>query len=493
LEQIKAVDEILEKMAAPQVANHMLMGDVGCGKTIVSAFGLAAAKDTGGQAFMLAPTEVLATQHFASLGSMLEAAGISVALLCGSTPAAVRESILERLKTGELDVLIGTHALLEDDVRPKNLTFAIIDEQQRFGVEQRAKLLSKGGAVDALSLSATPIPRSLAIATLGNFSISVIKHPARAHAPRVTRVVRKTDRGEAYEAAYKELEVGHQVYVVCPLIGTSDNSQDSDSAKSKSGAAKHKAGAQSSGFDTLPDDEQEAFVDIDDFEQWSDDNPTAAIREARFLEQKIFCPYKVAVLHGGMHADKKAQVMSDFAEGNVQVLVSTTVIEVGIDVAAATVMIIEDADRFGLSQLHQLRGRVGRGGDASQVFLVSSTKREEALARLDYLTHCDNGFELAEFDLSLRREGDILGSRQSGASSLKLVSIARDGDLIDAAWTDAAEILKRDPMLEQPSHKAIAREIEINIEEKVRQEQAQTQARAKAKSGSRSNSKKVHK
>jgi ATP-dependent DNA helicase RecG len=179
--------------------------------------------------------------------------------------------------------------------------------------------------------------------------------------------------------------------------------------------------------------------------------------------------------------------MRDFAEGNVQVLVSTTVIEVGIDVAAATVMIIEDADRFGLSQLHQLRGRVGRGGDASQVFLVSSTKREEALARLDYLTHCDNGFELAEFDLALRKEGDILGSRQSGTSSLKLVSIARDSDLIEAAWNDAAEILKRDPFLEQQSHKALAREIEINIEDKVRQEQAQ------AKSKQKTNSKKVYK
>jgi ATP-dependent DNA helicase RecG len=383
--------------------------------------------------------------------------------------------ILARLADGRLDVLIGTHALLEPAVRPARLTLAVIDEQQRFGVDQRNRLLAKGGAPDALSLSATPIPRTLAIATLGNYTLSFIRHPAKSHAPRTTRVLRKTDRGEAYGQALAELEAGHRVYVVCPLIGTKGagrDADDADMAEGRDAGTGHVGGSgatkksKAERFESESEGADPDFVDIDDFEAWRGDNPSAAATEAEFLRRRIFCPYEVALLHGAMPATEKARVMQDFAEGRVQVLVSTTVIEVGVDVPEATVMIIEDADRFGLSQLHQLRGRIGRGGDKSYAYLVSSTKREDALARLEFMTHCDDGFELAEFDLSLRREGDILGVRQSGASSLKLVKLAQDGEIIEAAHADAAEMLAHDATLTATTHAAIAREIKITIEDR---------------------------
>jgi ATP-dependent DNA helicase RecG len=264
------------------------------------------------------------------------------------------------------------------------------------------------------------------------------------------------------------------VYVVCPLIGIRGSKDEDESngndaqtrESSKHGSASGEK-FKSNHLEASSTEEEPDFVDIDDFESWQGGNLSAAVTEAEFLRKRIFCPYKVALLHGAMPAAEKASVMQDFAEGRVQVLVSTTVIEVGVDVPEATVMIVEDADRFGLSQLHQLRGRIGRGGDKSYAYLVSSTKREDALARLDFMSRCDDGFELAEFDLSLRREGDILGVRQSGASSLKLVKLAKDADIIEAAHDDAAEILSHDAALTAPSHVAISREIKITIEDKL--------------------------
>ena len=447
-EQEQARDEILAVMAKPQVANHMLLGDVGTGKTIVAAHALAAAVDTAGQAFLMAPTEVLATQHMSSLGPLLEDAGVRCALLTGSTPRDERASVLERFSSGEVDVLIGTHALLEDDVVARNLTLVVIDEQQRFGVDQRAKLLAKGAAPDALYLTATPIPRTLALALFGNLTLSYIRHRPNDRAQRSTHVLPKADRGRAYDAAKAALARGEQVYVVCPLIG-----KDTEERDSKASARREEQGA---------DEERvHPIVAIEDEGDFEGDDVTAAVKEAAFLQSKVFTDHRVELLHGGMSSSEKNRVMAAFRTGEVQVLVATTVIEVGVDVPRATVMIIEDADRFGLSQLHQLRGRVGRGELCAEVFLVSASKREEALARLSAMETTDDGYELAAYDLSLRREGDILGNRQSGASALKLVNVVRDGAIIEAAHEDARIILEIDPDLEEPDHRALAREIRI--------------------------------
>ena len=438
--------DILAALAAPAAANHMLLGDVGTGKTAVAAFALAAAADTGTQAVLMAPTEVLARQHAATLGPLFDAVGVRWALLTGSTAPAERADTVARAVAGELDVLVGTHALLEDDVAFPRLSLAVIDEQQRFGVEQRAKLLAKGEAPDALYLTATPIPRTLALALYGNLTLSYLRTRPNDAAPRRTFVHTKDDVGQAYDAARAALERGEQVYVVCPLIGQGTEERDAKAAGVRARARDEEA-------------DEYAAISIEDDADLAGDDVAAASKEAAFLQQKVFADWRVELLHGRMKPAEKQQVMDRFRENEVQVLVATTVIEVGVDVPNATVMIVQDADRFGLSQLHQLRGRVGRGGKASEVHLISGSRTDAAVARLGAMERIDDGFELAEFDLSLRREGDILGNRQHGASVLKLVNVVRDGKIIEAAHADAAALLADDPHLEQPAHRALAREV----------------------------------
>lgn len=447
-DQRSACDAILSAMAGCHAMNHMLLGDVGTGKTAVAAFALASAADTGTQALMMAPTEVLAHQHGKSLGPWLDAANVSWAVLTGSTPASEREAILSRLSEGELDVLIGTHALLEDDVAPRNCSLVVIDEQQRFGVEQREALLCKGEAVDALSLTATPIPRSLALALFGNTELSYLRERPATAAGRSTTVLSKQERGRAYDAAREALERGEQVYVVCPLVGQSSEERDT-----RAGKASRREGDE--------DEYVYAAISIEGDQDYAGDNVAAAQQEAEFLQRSVFADWQVELLCGRMSGTEKQSVMERFRRGETQVLVATTVIEVGVDVPNATVMIIEDADRFGLSQLHQLRGRVGRGLKPGNVFLVSASRTDVALARLSAMESTDDGLELAAFDLSLRREGDILGNRQSGASSLKLVNVVRDANVIEAAHADALSILNEDPLLEQPEHRALAREARL--------------------------------
>lgn len=445
-EQAQARDDILSRMAASRVLNHMLLGDVGTGKTIVAAFACAAAADTGGQALFMAPTEILARQHAASLGPLFDKAGVTWDILTGATAPEEREGILERAAKGKADVLFGTHALLEDDVVLGNCTLAVIDEQQRFGVDQRSALLAKGTCPDALFLTATPIPRTLALALFGNLSLSYIKERPRSSAPRKTFVHTLADRGVAYDAAQAALARGEQVYVVCPLVG--EKAPEPESAK-KPGRA----------------DEEEAYeferIAIEDERDMTGGNASAAEAEAAFLQSKVFVDTCVGLVHGKLPATEKQRVMDRFRSGEIGVLVATTVIEVGVDVPNATVMIVEDADRFGLSQLHQLRGRVGRGEAPGEVHLVSGTKSEKALERLAAMVHTEDGFELASYDLSLRREGDILGNRQHGASLLKLVNVVRDGGLIEAAHADAEAILEEDPNLELAQYKALAREARV--------------------------------
>ena len=444
-EQETAVDEILRILAAPRAGNHMLLGDVGTGKTLVAAHCLAVAADTGTQALFMAPTELLARQHFASLNSLLSKAGVSCAVLTGSTIADERDHIIEQLGTGELDVLFGTHALLEDDVRPKAMSIAIIDEQQRFGVDQRAALLLKGSCPDALFLTATPIPRTLALALYGNLTLSYLKKRPKASAPRRTFVHDYQAKGAAYDAAREALARGERVFVVCPLVG---EKRPDDSEKAK-------------GADAAAGEAEELVVSIESDQDMEGSDIHAAENQARFLSETVFVDYEVGLVHGRMPAREKQQVMQDFRDGVIQVLVATTVIEVGIDVPEATVMIVEDADRFGLSQLHQLRGRVGRGTLPGEVHLISGTRNPAALERLAAMERTDDGFELATYDLSLRREGDILGNRQHGASVLKLVNVVRDGKMIEAAHEDARAILAEDPLLESAANRALGREARL--------------------------------
>ncbi len=441
-EQQQALGDIFEEMAAPRVANHLLLGDVGTGKTVLAAFALAAAADSGGQGMFMAPTEVLASQHFDSIGPLLEKAGVPCGLLTARTPSEERRALLEGFASGAVSVLIGTHALLEPDVVCPNLTLAVIDEQQRFGVGQRQRLLQKGPAPDALYLTATPIPRTLALTFFGDMTLSYLHSRPRGLAPRATTVLQRSDRGKAYDAALERVRAGEQVFIVCPLIGCSAEERDGRSAAGD-------------------DEAQHPAIAIEDEGDYEADNLAAAETEAQFLQTHVFADYKVELLHGRMKGDEKAKVMERFRSGQSQVLVSTTIIEVGVDVPMATVMIVEDADRFGLSQLHQLRGRVGRGGLPSSVFLVSASKKPEAMSRLKAMEATDDGFQLADFDLSLRREGDILGNRQSGASALKLVNVTRDKGMIEAAHKDARALLATDPDLSLPEHRFLAREVEM--------------------------------
>ncbi len=444
-DQLSAIDGLLRVMGDPYAANHMILGDVGTGKTIVAAHGIAAAIDSDGQAALLAPTEVLAIQHYSTLGKLFEPIGIRCALLTGSISKEDRASILDDLTTGNIDLIIGTHALFENDVVFKNLTLAIIDEQQRFGVNQRAALLSKGSAPDALFLTATPIPRTLALAIFGNLTLGYIREKPNPTTSRETFVLKKSERGIAYASVKDTLARGEQAYVICPLVGVSRTERSKQETED----------AQDDDTKFHPD------VAIDSMDAFDDENPSAAKDEAAFLQNKVFPEYKVGLLYGSMPSEQKKEVMSDFAAGKIDVLVSTTVIEVGVDVAGATTMVIEDADRFGLSQLHQIRGRVGRGDKASKVYLISASKSEEAIYRLKALERSDDGFELAEYDLALRREGDVLGNRQSGVSALKLVNIIRDAEVIEWAHEDARDIINRDAELASPEHRALRRELGI--------------------------------
>ena len=458
-DQARARDDVFSQMEAPRCANHLVLGDVGTGKTVVAAFALAAASDTGTQAIMLAPTEVLARQHAESLGALFDAIGVTWELLVGSTPDAERAAILDRAAAGTIDVLIGTHALLEPDVKLARCSLVVIDEQQRFGVEQREAALAKGRAADALYLTATPIPRTLALAVFGDLTLSYLTQRPQGSPKRTTKVLRRDERGCAYDAARAAVARGERVYVVCPLIGEKATPADSE----KTGAAGKKAKGQKESRRDAEESYEYASIRIEDDADLDAglSSVAAAEQEAAYLQRTVFPDVRVELLHGRLGAAEKRAIMERFRSGETSVLVATTVIEVGVDVPEATVMIIEDADRFGLSQLHQLRGRVGRASLAGEVFLVSSTKSEAAFKRLSAMESTDDGFELATYDLSLRREGDILGNRQHGASSLKLVNIVRDQAIIEAAHNDAAELLADDPELSAPTHRALAREARL--------------------------------
>jgi ATP-dependent DNA helicase RecG len=478
-DQTRATDEILADMNRPTVMNRLLLGDVGSGKTVVAALAIAAAHDSGLQAAMMAPTEVLAEQYASKLGPLFDSVGMPWALLTSSTKTNERKQMLDALATGLLSVLFGTHALLEPDVVFQELSLVIIDEQHRFGVEQRQTLRSKGEGCDLLAMTATPIPRSLALTIYGDREVSLLHARPRAEVQIMTKVIGKGEIRVAYEGIREALKRGEQAYIVCPLISFPAAPHEPPEADRQTrGEKEGRRGTRGDVGDEEKLDDREQKSErasgqtseeepelITEFSGEHDEGHIqAAEQEVRFLRNKVFPQYRIGLMTSRLKSAEKRQVMDDFRAGRIDVLVSTTVIEVGIDVPNATVMVIEDADRFGLSQLHQLRGRIGRGERDGQAFLVSGTHDEDARSRLAIMERSSDGFALAEHDLKLRREGDILGSRQHGAATLRLVNVIRDAKLIQQAHDEARELLAIDPSLETPEHQHLAAELEILFE-----------------------------
>lgn len=409
--QRRAINECTADLLGEYPMNRLVQGDVGCGKTAVAAGVIYTAVKNGYQAALMAPTEILATQHFETLQKLFAGTQIRIELLTGSTPAKEKREIKNRLYDGEADLVIGTHALIQNDVEFKNLALVITDEQHRFGVNQRAQLAMKGTEVHTLVMSATPIPRTLALMIYGDLDISVIDElPPGRQAVR-TDVVDSRYHKRIYEFVKKAIARGEQAYIVCPLIELGES-------------------------ELMP-----------------------ASEYANELAETVFKGFNIGLLHGKMNARAKDKVMSAFADGSIKILVSTTVIEVGVDVENATVMIIENAERFGLSQLHQLRGRVGRGSAKSYCILVSDSKSETAKERLAVMKKYSNGFKIADEDLKQRGPGDFFGNRQHGLPDLKIADMLGDMETLQLCRQCAEQILKRDFRLDMPENKALARKI----------------------------------
>jgi ATP-dependent DNA helicase RecG len=398
--QERVLQELLGDLQQPAPMYRLLQGDVGCGKTIVLVFLAAAAVQSGYQAALMAPTELLAEQHGRSLRALLEPLGVRVGVLSQGVPAAERRRVLAEAAAGGLGVVIGTHALLERPVAFRRLALVIIDEQHKFGVAQRARLASKAQVPDVLVLTATPIPRTLALSLYGDLAVSTIAEMPPGRTPVQTRWVREAQRPELYERMRRELEAGRQGYVVYPLVA-----------------------------------EQPAR------------EIKAATQMAKRLQADVFPGQRVGLLHGQMKPAQKEATMQAFARGDLGLLVSTVIVEVGLDVPNATMMVIEHPERFGLAQLHQLRGRIGRGRHAAWCAVVSDTAEEPARQRLEAFIGTTNGFELAERDLTLRGPGQLLGRRQHGWFRFRVADLGRDRLLLEEARQEAEALLARDPAL----------------------------------------------
>lgn len=451
--------DVFADLATDHPMHRLLQGEVGSGKTLVALRAMLAVVDAGGQAALLAPTEVLAQQHHRSItgmmGELAEAGllggaehGTKVVLLTGSAGAAARRRTLLDLATGEAGIVVGTHALIEDQVQFHDLGLVVVDEQHRFGVEQRDALRAKGNRGDTkrtphlLVMTATPIPRTVAMTVFGDLETSVLDQLPAGRSPIASHVVPAADKphflSRAWERVREEVEGGHQAYVVCPRIG--DSAEETEAEGGKAAGGKGEKGARGAKQAPSPEDEAEKRP------------PLAVLDIAAQLSAASGAPLaglKVEVLHGRLQPDAKDDVMRRFAAGEVDVLVATTVIEVGVDVPNATVMVIMDADRFGVSQLHQLRGRVGRGSAAGLCLLVTEMPEgTPARIRLDAVAATQDGFRLSRIDLEQRREGDVLGQAQSGArSSLKMLAVIDDEDVIAEARDAAAAIVAEDPEL----------------------------------------------
>ena len=412
--QKRVVREIRHDMNNGRQMNRLLQGDVGSGKTLVALLSMLIALDNGYQAALMAPTEILATQHYETLGELVKGLGIEVALLTGSTKKKGREKILPAVKDGSVQILIGTHALIEDTVIFANLGLVVIDEQHRFGVAQRAKLWKKNTIPPhILVMTATPIPRTLAMTVYGDLDVSVIDELPPGRKPIKTVHVYSAKRTNLYDSVKKQLQEGRQVYIVYPLIEESEK------------------------------------LDLKN------------LTEGFEITKEIFPEYKVSMVHGKMKPVEKETEMQKFVSGETQIMVATTVIEVGVNVPNASVMIIENAERFGLSQLHQLRGRVGRGADQSFCILITNYElSENTRKRISIMTETNDGFLIAEEDLKLRGPGDMDGTQQSGvAFNLKIANLSQDGQILSFARDLAQEVLEEDPLLKKSQHAVLNQQL----------------------------------
>ena len=411
--QRRAVEEILTDMSGETSMNRLLQGDVGSGKTLVAAAAIWACIRAGYQAALLAPTEILASQHAENLNRLLSPFGMRVALLTGGMKAAARRTTLAAIRDDEADLIVGTHAILSEGVEFARLGLAVVDEQHRFGVRQRGLLAEKAANPHLLVMSATPIPRTLGLLMYGDLDISILDELPPGRKPVKTRCITGKKRAGLYGFLDREIGSGRQVYIVCPAI------ED----------------AGGSGLNAV----KSYYEDI----------------------AKAYLPdRRVGLMHGRLKPKEKAEVMDDFKSGRLDALVSTTVIEVGVDVPNATVMVIENAERYGLSALHQLRGRVGRGAAESWCFLVSDNASESVQKRLKFLCSTSDGFAVAQYDLETRGPGDFFGSRQHGLPTLQIADLMNDTRTLHAAQSEAVALLAEDPLLERPEHALLARQVE---------------------------------
>ena len=411
--QRRAVEEILTDMSGETSMNRLLQGDVGSGKTLVAAAAIWACIRAGYQAALLAPTEILASQHAENLNRLLSPFGMRVALLTGGMKAAARRTTLAAIRDDEADLIVGTHAILSEGVEFARLGLAVVDEQHRFGVRQRGLLAEKAANPHLLVMSATPIPRTLGLLMYGDLDISILDELPPGRKPVKTRCITGKKRADLYGFLDREIDSGRQVYIVCPAI------ED----------------AGGSGLNAV----KSYYEDI----------------------AKAYLPdRRVGLMHGKLKPKEKAEVMDDFKSGRLDALVSTTVIEVGVDVPNATVMVIENAERYGLSALHQLRGRVGRGAAESWCFLVSDNVSESVQKRLKFLCSTSDGFAVAQYDLETRGPGDFFGSRQHGLPTLQIADLMNDTRTLHAAQSEAVALLAEDPLLERPEHALLARQVE---------------------------------
>ena len=411
--QRRAVEEILTDMSGETSMNRLLQGDVGSGKTLVAAAAIWACIRAGYQAALLAPTEILASQHAENLNRLLSPFGMRVALLTGGMKAAARRTTLAAIRDDEADLIVGTHAILSEGVEFARLGLAVVDEQHRFGVRQRGLLAEKAANPHLLVMSATPIPRTLGLLMYGDLDISILDELPPGRKPIKTRCITGKKRADLYGFLDREIDSGRQVYIVCPAI------ED----------------AGGSGLNAV----KSYYEDI----------------------AKAYLPdRRVGLMHGKLKPKEKAEVMDDFKSGRLDALVSTTVIEVGVDVPNATVMVIENAERYGLSALHQLRGRVGRGAAESWCFLVSDDASESVQKRLKFLCSTSDGFAVAQYDLETRGPGDFFGSRQHGLPTLQIADLMNDTRTLHAAQSEAVALLAEDPLLERPEHALLARQVE---------------------------------
>ena len=411
--QERVLKEIAQDLEKDHPMHRLIQGDVGCGKTIVALLSCCPVIENGFQCAIMAPTEILAEQHYKNAKTLLEPLGIKISLLTGKTRAKPKREILEKLASGYTSLCIGTHALIQESVQFKKLGFVIIDEQHRFGVHQRGLLKEKGMHPHFLVMTATPIPRSLAMTLYGDLDVSVIDEMPKGRKPVVTKKTYASRREKVWGFLESEIQKGRQAYVVYPLVEESEK------------------------------------IDLKN-----------AVEEYEKL-QKRFPDFKLGLIHGRLSFLEKQEVMSEFLEGKVQILVSTTVIEVGVDVANASLMVVEHAERFGLSQLHQLRGRVGRGEYKSYcVLILSGGFSEEAISRLSIMENTSDGFKIAEADLEIRGPGEFLGTRQSGLPEFRMASLIRDGRLLQQAKDSVLKVIKEDPHLKHPDHQLLKQQME---------------------------------